>query len=121
MSEDTKKTTKKAEEAAKTVCDEVAAASVKVAEETVVTAEKPDTFVYVGPNLPKGLLKKGSVFNGTRTEVMKHLENVTAAYPEISALLVTSDKLPDAKVKLQTGGNLLASNFARLVERTKNK
>lgn len=121
MSEDTKKTTKKAEEVAEVVGDEVTAPVEKVPEEPVVTAEKADTFVYIGPNLPRGLLKKGSVFNGTRSQVLKHLENVTAAYPEVASLLVTSDKLADAKVKLQTGGNLLASNFTKLAGRIKNK
>lgn len=122
MSDTTKKkAAEKAEEAVEAQNDEVTTAVSKTPENVVVTAEKQDTFVYLGPNLPKGLLKNGAIFNGTRSEVLKHLESITAAYPEVGKLIVVSEKLPEAMTRLQTGGNLLSNDYAKLQDRIKNK
>ena len=123
MSEETKvkKTAEKAQEVEAVADEVVTAPAPEVAPAAVVTAEQTGTFVYIGPNLPNGLLKMGSVFKGTRSEVLKHLENVTAKYPEAAQLVVSSDKLAESKVRLQNGGNLLASNYAKLVAGIKNK
>ena len=123
MSEETKakKTVEKAQEA-EVAQDEVATTPApEVVPAAVVTAEQAGTFVYIGPNLPNGLLKMGSMFKGTRSEVLRHLENVTAKYPEAVQLLVTSDKLSEARLRIQNGGNLMASNYAKLVASIKNK
>lgn len=87
----------------------------------VVTTEEKGIFVYIGPSLPKGLLKKGSAFKGTRAEVLKHLDTVTAQYPEAALLLVTTDKLADAKARILKGGNLLSNSYSKLLDKTKTK
>lgn len=101
--------------------DVVTSAAGENATAAVVTAEEPHAFVYLGPNLPKGLLKNGAIFNGTRSAVLKHLEGATAAYPEVAQLLVTSDMLAESMRRIQDGGNLLASNYAKLASKIKNK
>ena len=123
MSEETKakKTVEKAQETEVAQDEVVTTPAPEVVPAAVVTAEQAGTFVYIGPNLPNGLLKMGSVFKGTRSEVLKHLEHVTAKYPEAAQLVVSSDKLAESKVRLQNGGNLLASNYTKLVTSIKNK
>lgn len=123
MSEETKakKTAEKAQEVEAVQEDVVTTPAAEIAPAAVTTAEQTGIFVYVGPNLPNGLLKMGSVFKGTRSEVLKHLENVTAKYPEAARLLIASDKLAEAKARIQTGGNLLASDYTKLLANIKNK
>ena len=123
MSEETKtkKTSGKTQEVEAVQDEVVTTPTSETITATVVTAEQVGTFVYIGPNLPNGLLKMGSMFKGTRSEVLRHLENVTAKYPEAVQLLVTSDKLSEARLRIQNGGNLMASNYAKLVASIKNK
>lgn len=85
----------------------------------VVTAEQPGIFVYAGPNIPNGLLKTGSVFKGTITEVLKHLEPVTSIYPEAAALLVSCDRLSEAQARIRAGGNYMARCYISLMNQKK--
>lgn len=111
-----KKPDKTAEE--KTTKDDVVTAPAsETAAETVVTAEKVATYIYVGPSIPKGRLKKGSVFRGTHSAVLKHLGDIITAYPEVRDMIVTSDMLSDAKARLLGGGNLLSESYKALQDR----
>ena len=120
MSEE-KKTTKKAQEAKAEEEGVVTAPASEIPSAAVVTAAQVGIFVYIGPSLPNGLMKKGSVFKGTKAEVLKHFENITAKYPEVAQLLIAGDKLAEAKARVKTGGNLLTNSYTKLVDRIKNK
>ena len=88
---------------------------------TNAAAEKAAAFVYVGPSLPKGRLKKGTIFRGTKAMVLKHLEPVISEYPEVQGLLVTSDKLGKARELLRIGGNFMSVTYDKLTNKFNNK
>lgn len=81
--------------------------------------EKPqegrETLVYVGPSLPRGMLKQNSIFVGTREEVEKSLEEAMKKYPMAKNMLVPVSKLAEAKVKITSKGNILHKYYADIV------
>ena len=81
--------------------------------------EKPqegrETLVYVGPSLPRGMLKQNSIFVGTRDEVEKSLEEAMKKYPMAKNMLVPVSKLAEAKVKIASKGNILHKYYADIV------
>ncbi len=81
--------------------------------------EKPqegrETLVYVGPSLPRGMLKQNSIFVGTREEVEKSLEEAIKKYPMAKNMLVPVSKLAEAKVKIASKGNILHKYYADIV------
>lgn len=91
--------------------------------ENTQEAEKPqegpqeaqETLVYVGPSLPRGLLKQNSIFVGTREQVEKSLEEVISKYPMAGKMLVSVSKLAEAKVKIASKGNILYKYYADIV------
>ena len=91
--------------------------------ENTQEAEKPqegpqeaqETLVYVGPSLPRGLLKQNSIFVGTREQVEKSLEEVINKYPMAGKMLVPVSKLAEAKVKIASKGNILYKYYADIV------
>lgn len=91
--------------------------------ENTQEAEKPqegpqeaqETLVYVGPSLPRGLLKQNSIFVGTREQVEKSLEEVISKYPMAGKMLVPVSKLAEAKVKIASKGNILYKYYADIV------
>ena len=87
---------------------------------SVESKSAPSTFVYIGPSLPNGQLKSGTVFRGQRSEVLKHLEGVTTKHPEVLHLLVQSGEVATAKRKLQSGESLLTENYKALQKQIKN-
>lgn len=77
--------------------------------------EAQETLVYVGPSLPRGLLKQNSIFVGTREQVEKSLEEVINKYPMAGKMLVPVSKLAEAKVKIASKGNILYKYYADIV------
>ena len=65
--------------------------------------------MYVGPSLPRGMLKQNSIFVGTREEVEKSLEEAIKKYPMAKNMLVPVSKLAEAK------GNILHKYYADIV------
>lgn len=78
-------------------------------------------FVYVGPSLPNGQLKKSTIFKCSREEALKYLEPVTEKYPEVVHLLVSIDQMADARGRISQGGNLMAMSYAKLAAANKKK
>ncbi len=77
--------------------------------------ESQETLVYVGPSLPRGLLKQNSIFVGTREQVEKSLEEATKKYPMAGKMLVPVSKLAEAKIKIASQGNILHKYYADIV------
>ena len=77
--------------------------------------EAQETLVYVGPSLPRGLLKQNSIFVGTRVQVEKSLEEAINRYPMVKKMLVPVSKLAEAKVKIASQGNILHKYYADIV------
>lgn len=57
--------------------------------------KEPETvkFIYIGPSLPKAMLKSNTVFEGTKEEIKKELAAVLERFPLVEHLLVPVEKL----------------------------
>ena len=116
-------TTQEAEEAQEAVQEGQEAPEKEEAGENTQEPEKPqekpqegrETLVYVGPSLPRGMLKQNSIFVGTREEVEKSLEEAMKKYPMAKNMLVPVSKLAEAKVKIASKGNILHKYYADIV------
>lgn len=78
----------------------------KPTEQPTGAAEGYDTFVYVGPSIPRGRLKENAVFRGTLADVLAYLADVVEKYPQIPRLIVPTSKLAAFSVKVKTPGNI---------------
>lgn len=75
---------------------------------------EPDTvkLVYIGPSLPKAMLKSNRIFEGTREEIKKELAAVLEKFPLVERLLVPVGELGEKKDKVQTAGNILNKYYS---------
>ena len=79
------------------------------------TAEnEPDTvkLIYIGPSLPKAMLKSNKIFEGTREEIKKELAGVLEKFPLVERLLVPVAELAEKKDKVRTAGNVLNKYYS---------
>lgn len=82
------------------------------------TANKePDTvkLIYIGPSLPKAMLKSNKIFEGTKEEIEKELETVLEKYPLVKRLLIPVTELAEKKDKVRTAGNIMNKYYSDLV------
>lgn len=79
------------------------------------TANKePDTvkLIYIGPTLPKAMLKCNRIFEGTKEEIKKELAEVLEKFPLVERLLVPVAELAEKKDKVRTAGNILNKYYS---------
>lgn len=79
------------------------------------TADKePDTvkLIYIGPSLPKAMLKSNRIFEGTREEIKKELTVVLEKFPLVERMLVPAAELAEKKDKVKTAGNILNKYYS---------
>ena len=86
----------------------------------VATAGTSTVYVYVGPALPRGLLKANSMFTGTMEAVLHELEPAIARYPLVKRLLVPVSNLANAKMQIRDSGTLLGHSYRQLADDMKN-
>lgn len=68
--------------------------------------------VYIGPSLPKAMLKSNRVFEGTREGIIKELEAVIERFPLVERMLVPVGELAEKKNKVRTAGNILNKYYS---------
>lgn len=68
--------------------------------------------IYIGPSLPKAMLKSNRIFEGTREEIKKELEAVLEKLPLVEKLLVPVAELAEKKDKVKTAGNILNKYYS---------
>ena len=68
--------------------------------------------VYIGPSLPKAMLKSNRILAGTREEIKKELAEVLEKFPLVEKLLVPVEELAEKKDKVRTAGNLLNKYYS---------
>lgn len=75
---------------------------------------EPDTvkLIYIGPSLPKAMLKSNRIFEGTREEIKKELAAVLEKIPLVERLLVPVAELAEKKDKVKTAGNILNKYYS---------
>lgn len=76
--------------------------------------KEPDTvkLIYIGPSLPKAMLKSNRIFEGTREEIKKELAEVLEKFPLVERLLVPVTELAEKKDKVKTAGNILNKYYS---------
>lgn len=82
------------------------------------TADRePDTvkLIYIGPSLPKAMLKSNRVFEGTWEGIKKELAEVLQKFPLVEKLLVPVSGLAEKKDKVRTAGNILNKYYSDIV------
>lgn len=100
----------------------------KVVETTVETETTQKTanteatkgrFMYIGPTLETGL-QENAILQGTRESVEAYLKPTIEKYPQVRLLLVTTEKLADAKEKVKTAGTILNKYYTDIVSLKRN-
>jgi len=91
-----------------------AGAAAEAAKTAGAAEEKPGTvkLIYIGPSLPRAMLKANRVFEGTREEIKKELAPVLEKFPLAERLLVPVAGLAEKKDKVRTAGNILNKYYA---------
>lgn len=81
----------------------------KVIEEPITekVAEEENTYCYIGPNLPDGVLKKNSLIIGTKKAVKEKYKNEIEKYKQLEQLIIPVENLAEAKAKVESDGNIL--------------
>lgn len=77
-------------------------------------ARSGDFCVYLGPTVI-GVIQKGTVFRGSKDEVVASLSSAVEKYPLIPSLIVGSATLPEDRIKAKTPGNLLYVNYHKML------
>lgn len=99
--------------------EEAVEAAAKVAKEQ--NATNGETYIYIGPSLPKGKLKSNTVLQGTKEEVEEHLKEIAEEYPEVKRLIVPTSRLGESKMKLKAQGNGLYNSYTKIAERMRGE
>lgn len=78
-------------------------------------AQKEDGIcVYLGPTI-HGAIIKGAVFDVNKKTALEQNKGIIEKYPLIAQLIVPGEILPEARIKVKTPGNLLNTNYNKLV------
>ena len=86
----------------------------KVMEKAEKTPPDRTKMIYIGPSLPKAVLKENSIFDGTKAEILKQMSSVFQKYPIAEKLLVPVDRLAWQKDRMKTAGNLMNKYYSDL-------
>lgn len=77
-------------------------------------AEKKGVYVYLGPSI-RGVIQNGSIYCGTRTQILETLKTAVESHPMIERLIVEDVDIMAAKEKINKGDNLLSIAYKRLL------
>lgn len=75
-------------------------------------------FVYIGPSI-RGVIQRGTIYPGTRQEVIAVLDSAIQKYPRIRNLIVSGDTLAADRISVKTPGTRLYTEYRRLVAEVK--
>ena len=71
-------------------------------------------YVYIGPSI-KGVIQKGTIYPGSRQEVIAALDRAIHKYPRIRNLIVSGDTLAVDRISVKTPGTRLSTEYKKLV------
>ena len=69
--------------------------------------------VYLGPTM-MGVIQRGTIYRGSRQEVLDAIAPAIEKHPLIATLVVSDTTLPEDRIKVKTPGNLLYVNYHKL-------
>lgn len=70
-------------------------------------------YVYLGPSI-RGVVTNGSIFSGTRSEILKRFESAAEKYPQISRLIIKDTAIAAAREKLAKGEGAISQAYNNL-------
>ena len=70
-------------------------------------------YCYIGPSIT-GLIQHGTIYRGTRKKAMAAASAAIEKYPLIKTLIVSGEKLPEARLRVKKPGNALYRNYQRV-------
>ena len=70
-------------------------------------------FCYIGPSIP-GLIQHGDIYRGTRRAALAAAAAAIERKPLVKTLIVSGDRLSDARLKVKKPGNALHNNYQRV-------
>lgn len=85
------------------------------------STEDLDTFVYVGPSIPRGKLKENALFRGSWSDVLKYLAEPIEQYPQIPQLIVPTSRLAVFSAKVKTPGNIAHKYYNDILSAVRGK
>lgn len=71
-------------------------------------------FCYIGPSI-SGLIQHGDIYIGTRKKALAAAAAAIEKYPLVKTLIVSGEKLPEARLKVKKPGNALYKNYQRIL------
>ena len=71
-------------------------------------------FCYIGPSIP-GLIQHGDIYIGSRKKALAAASAAIEKYPKIKTLIISGEKLPEARLKVKKPGNALYKNYQRIL------
>lgn len=74
--------------------------------------------IYIGPSLPKAMLKSNRIFEGTKEEIKEELAAVLEKIPLVEKMLVPVTELAEKKDKVRTAGNILNKYYSDIASST---
>ena len=80
--------------------------------------ENPGIFVYLGPTI-RGVITKGSIFSGTRSDILNRFEKAVGEYPEIKRLIIPDSGVAKARELLSKGEGAISVTYKKLSENIK--
>jgi len=75
--------------------------------------KRPEQLIYIGPNLPGGVLQRYTVFKGG---IPLHIAETTEKCPAIKGLFVPVNQLSNAEQSLKTAGTVENTLFNAVVD-----
>lgn len=84
------------------------------------TAREDGIFVYIGPSV-RGLIQNGSIFRGTRDEILQKNSAALEFCPKIERLIVSDSEIMSAKKKIKEGGNSVRIAYRAVIEKIAGK
>jgi hypothetical protein len=79
------------------------------------------SFVYAGPTLPGGQLKKHTVLSGTYEEIAGYYKDAIKEYPNVARFIVPATRFAETRDKTQTSGNILYKWYQEIAAAIKAK
>lgn len=71
--------------------------------------------VYLGPTITN-VIQSGTVYPGSKKEVLKSISETVEKYPLIATLVVADKTLSEDRIKVKTPGNLLYVNYNKVAK-----
>ena len=68
--------------------------------------EDTEQFIYIGPTLPAGQLKRNTIFAGSRESVEEALKDVIEKFPLVRKMIVPISDLAEKKQRIKTAGTI---------------